>query len=175
MRKSFIGVFALLLLTATARAQSPTNAVEEFGLLGTWAIDCAQSPSPRNEHTVFAVTSIGTVQLRNDFGIAYDEMVYRVVAARRVGPDMIALRQVLTTDKDVVLDVVMLKVDDKVRIWSSRGRDGKALVREGTIPSTNGQETRWALRCQGRWTDDPAPGRSAQQRTSFPGAGPRNH
>jgi hypothetical protein len=174
MRSAFICAVQVLLLTAFAQAQSPTNAVEEFGLLGSWAIDCAQSPSPRNEHTVFSVTSVGTIQLRNDFGIDYDEMVYRIVAARRVGPDMLALRQVLTTDSGVVLDVTMLKVDDKVRVWSSRGSDGKALVREGAIPSTNGQQTRWALRCQGRWTDDPASGRSEPQRTSLPETSPRN-
>jgi hypothetical protein len=168
MRKALICAIHVLLLTVSAQSQSPTNAVEEFGLLGTWAIDCMHSPSPRNEHSVFSVTSIGTVQLRNDFGIDYDEMVYRIVNARLVSPDMVALRQVLTTDRSIVLDVVMLKVDDKLRIWSSRGNDGKALVREGTIPSTNGQQTRWALRCQGRWTDDPAPDRNEPLRTSLP-------
>jgi hypothetical protein len=168
MRNTLIFAAHLLLLSGFSQAQSPTSAVEEFGLMGAWAIDCMHSPSPRNEHSVFSVTSIGTVQLRNDFGIDYDEMVYRIVDARRVSPDMVALRQVLTTDPGVVLDVVMLKVDDKIRIWSSRGNDGKALVREGAIPSTNGQQTRWALRCQGRWTDDPATDRKEPLRTMLP-------
>src|SRR6476659_10669879 len=44
MRKSFICTVPFLLLSVTAKAQSPTTMVEEFGLLGTWAIDCAQSP-----------------------------------------------------------------------------------------------------------------------------------
>jgi hypothetical protein len=173
MQKALICAVQFTMLTALAQAQSPTNAVEEFGLLGSWAIDCAQSPSPRNEHSVFSVTSVGTIQLRNDFGINYDEMVYRVVAAKRLDTDKLQLRQVLTTDRSIVLDVVMLKIDDKVRVWSSRGSDGTALVRDGAIPSTNGQETRWALRCQGRWTDDPASNPDEPRRTFEPGDGGR--
>ena len=64
------------------------------------------------------------------------------------------MRQVLMSDARIVLDTVILKDDDRVRVWSSRGLDGTTLVSEGTIPSTNGHETRWAVRCQGQWTGD---------------------
>src|SRR4051794_27503239 len=154
MRKLYIGAVQFLLLTLSGQAQSPTNSVEEFGLLGNWAVDCAQSPSPTNEHVVFAITSVGTVQLRNDFGISYDEMVYRVVAASRQSSDKLALRQVLTTDAAIVLDVVLVKSGERFRVWSSRGSDGTALVLDGAIPRSKGQETRWTERCEGRWTDD---------------------
>lgn len=154
MRNVFICSIAWSLLPTFAHAQSATDAVQNFGLLGTWAAECSQSPSPRNEHAVFSLTTFGTVQVRNDFGRDYDEMVYHVVNARRIAAERLALRQVLATDMHVVLDVVMLKVEDKVRVWSSRGADGTALVRDGAIAAGGGAQTRWTMRCQGRWAED---------------------
>jgi hypothetical protein len=148
---------ALGLLATSAHAQSVTGALQDFDLFGTWAIECNQIPSPTNEYSIFRVAAFGAVQLRNDFGRDYDEMVYRIIGARRLGPDRLTLRQVLTTDTRIVLDTVMLKSDDRVRVWSSRGLDGTTLVRDGTIPMSNGHETRWVVRCQGRWTGDGAP------------------
>jgi hypothetical protein len=157
LRKAFFSAIASLSLAAGANAQPAANAVQEFGLLGAWAIECSQLPSPQNEHTTFTIADTGGVRLRNDFGRDYDEMVYRVTSAKRVGADKVALRQVLMADSRIVLDTVILKNDDRVRVWSSHGLDGLALVSEGTIPGTNGHETRWAWRCQGRWTGDAAP------------------
>ena len=152
LRQALFGSIQFLLLATCANAQSVTDTLRDFGLLGTWAVECNQLPSPGNEHAIFALTSIGTVQLRNDFGIEYDEMIYRIVAANQVGADKLALRQVLVSDSRIVLDNVMLKNDERVRMWSSRGADGTTLVWDGVVPMTNGHETRWTARCQGRWT-----------------------
>ena len=159
MSKNLLGpvcssALAILLLTTGANAQSAASAVRDFGLLGTWAIDCKDLPSPQNEHSIFAIAGTDTVRLRNDFGRDYDEMVYRIVSAKPIAADRMAIRQILMNDTRIVLDTVMLKNDDRVRVWSSHGLDGTALVSDGTIPSTNGQETRWATRCQGQWTGD---------------------
>jgi hypothetical protein len=60
---------------------------------------------------------------------------------------------VLTTDRRVVLDIVMVRDDDKLRVWSSRSIDGTTLVRDGTIALANGHATQWVARCQGRRAD----------------------
>ncbi|HLQ91511.1 MAG TPA: hypothetical protein VK148_15905 [Xanthobacteraceae bacterium] len=75
-------------------------------------------------------------------------MVYRIVQAERVGQDRLYLRQVLTTDHLIVVDVVIWKVNDRIRIWSSRLTDGTTLVNNGTVASANGQETMWVVRCE---------------------------
>jgi hypothetical protein len=156
MRKAFFSPAAILLLTSIAHAQSAATEVQDFGLVGTWAVECKDLPSPQNEHASFSVNPSGGVQLRNDFGRDYDEMVYRIISARRIAPDRVELRQVLTTDRRIVLDTVMLKEEDRLRLWSSRGLDGTTLVADGTVPMTNGQQTRWTDCCQGRWTHDGA-------------------
>jgi hypothetical protein len=87
--------------------------------------------------------------LRNDFGPDYGDMIYRIVDARRIGQFKISLRQLLTTDDRV--DTVMLKVKDKIRIWSSRGADASEYVQDGRIPAANNHETSWMEQCNTRW------------------------
>ena len=141
----------LLLSTTFSFAQSPTSAVKEFGLFGTWADDCKANPGPSNQYASFSVTSRGTILLRNDFGPDYGDMIYRIVDAKRVGQFRISLRQLLTTDDQIALDTVMLRAQDRIRIWSSRGADGSEYVQDGLIPAANNHETGWMERCDTRW------------------------
>jgi hypothetical protein len=140
---------ALIVVASVAFAQSPNGAVKEFGLIGTWADNCSAQPGPTNQHATFSVTARGTVMLRNDFGPNYGDMIYRVVEATRLSQFRLSLRQVLTTDSEVALDTVMLKANAKVRIWSSRGLDGRQYVEDGIVPTAN-RETGWMERCDMR-------------------------
>ncbi|MEA2903363.1 MAG: hypothetical protein QOI12_750 [Alphaproteobacteria bacterium] len=151
MRSALVCSIPFLLLATVAHAQSAASAVQTFGLIGTWAVDCNETPSPTNEHAVFSVASGDTIELQNDFGRDYDDMVYRIVDASRLAADKLAMRQVLATDNRVVLDVVLMKSNDRVRVWSSRASDGTALVKDGTVALTSGQETRWVTRCNERF------------------------
>jgi hypothetical protein len=145
-----------LLQPAVAGAQSVATMVQDFGLVGTWAAKCDQTPSAANEHAVFSITPAGTVQLVNDFGPLYDDMVYRIVHVERLNADQILLRQVLSSDPNVVLDIVMMRDNGKVRVWSSRSADGTTtLVRNGRIAKTNGQATQWVTSCKDRWAVNP--------------------
>jgi hypothetical protein len=155
MRTLVLCLIQLLFLAPFAHAQSITRAVEDFHMLGLWAVDCHRQPAPRNEHATFTKANADEVQLVNDFGVDYDNMVYRIVAAQRIGNDRVSLRQVLATDGKVVLDVVLWKVNDKLRTWSSRVSDGSALVVDGVVSSTNGHKTPWIGRCKERWVAQP--------------------
>ena len=155
MRLASAILVQFLLATTFASAQSPASAVKEFGLFGTWADDCRANPGPANQYASFSITSRGTIQLRNDFGPDYGDMVYRIVDAKRIGQFRISLRQLLTTDDQVALDTVMLKAKDRIRIWSSRGADGSQYVHDGLIPAANNHETGWMERCDTRWASNP--------------------
>jgi hypothetical protein len=155
MRKTFFCCVQSLLLTSLANAQPATRAIRDFDLLGRWAIECTRPASPMNEHSLFSLTSVGNAWVLNDFGPDYDGMVYRIVDAKRIAADKLSLRQVLTSDENVVLDVVMVKDGERIRIWSSRTADGNVLVQDGTVASTRDQQTRWAGRCGERRADHP--------------------
>ena len=85
-------------------------------------------------------------------------MIYRIVEAKAVDTEKLALRQELTSDDRIVLDVVMLKSGDKIRTWSSRNADGTNLVTDGVVTSSGGHETRWMVHCLGQRADyQPSP------------------
>ena len=155
MRTFLVLVVQLILLTSLANAQSSISAVKEFGLFGTWALDCSQPPGPANAYVSFTLTLEGTVELRDSFGPDYDEMVYRVVQAKRVGAFRLAMRQVLMTDERIVLETETLRTRDRIRNWSSRFSDGSGtLVEDGRMSADEGHETAWLARCDLRRADD---------------------
>jgi hypothetical protein len=146
--RSAIGAWAvLLLLPAFSSAQSGANAVEEFGLLGTWAGDCSQSPSPANARATYSTTSSGGLQLKYESGGDYADSTYNISDAKQVAPDKLSMHQVLIGNDQVTLDIVLLKDSGRIRIWSSTFPDGTALVEEGILTSFTGRETRWMSRC----------------------------
>jgi hypothetical protein len=144
-------VLVELLLANFACAQPLTNTVQEFGLLGTWSDNCSANPAPSNQYASFSITSRGNIMLRNDFGPDYGDMIYRIVDAKRIGEFRIFLRQLLTTDDQIALHIVMVKAKDKIRIRSSRGADGSEYVKDGLVPAANNHETGWMERCGARW------------------------
>ena len=155
MRRLLLSSIQLLLLTTLAPAQAVTDAIQDFRLIGVWSANCYQPASPRNEYASFSKTPRSEIQLVNDFGADYDNMVYRIVEAARLGDERMSLRQLLTTDRRIMLDTVIWKVNDKIRIWSSRVSDGSILVKDGVVDSTNGRETPWEGRCNERWVVKP--------------------
>jgi hypothetical protein len=147
MRTILLSAAFLVLFPLLAQAQSTTDAMRDFGLLGTWAGECSQDASPTNNHATYLVTVAGGLQLKYQSGADFEESVYDILDAKRVAPDKLSLRQVLMNNERVTLDIVLLKEDDKIRIWSSLFPDGTALVEDGVMTSMTGRETRWMTRC----------------------------
>ena len=73
-------------------------------------------------------------------------MVYRILDAQRLSYFRLALRQLLTTDDQIALNTIMMKTNDRIRVWSSHAADGSIFVEDGAIPSANDQETGWMVR-----------------------------
>jgi hypothetical protein len=136
-----------LLQPCLAQAQSATGAMREFGLFGTWAGECSQGASPANNHVTYSGTPAGGAQLRYESGADYDEIIYEITDAKLIAPDRLSMRQVLSSNKEVTLDIVLLKEKDRIRIWTSAFPDGTLLVEDGILSSFNGRETRWMARC----------------------------
>jgi hypothetical protein len=147
MRTTFLCAALTLLSPALAHAEPAAAAMQEFGLLGTWAGECGQGASPTNNHAIYLVTASGGLQLKYQSGADYEDSVYDILDAKRLGADKLSLRQVLMSNDRVTLDIVLLKENDKIRIWSSLFPDGTALVEDGVMTSMTGRETRWMTRC----------------------------
>jgi hypothetical protein len=146
MQKILLAV-ALLSWPALAAAQQVQGALREFGLLGTWAADCKQGASPANTHATYAINAAGEAQVINAFGEGYEDSAYSISEAKVLGPDRLSLRETMLSDKNIVLDVVLVKENGKLRIWSSTHADGTPLVAQGVISAPVNRETRWIARC----------------------------
>ena len=85
--------------------------------------------------------------MNNAFGEGYADSVYDISEAKSLGPNRLSLREVMVSDKNVVLDIVLVKENGKVRVWSSVHTDGTAFVKDGMISAPVNRETRWVSRC----------------------------
>ncbi len=142
-----VALAALLLTAAPVLAdESPvTGALQQFGLPGTWAIDCAHAASAEDEHSIYAVSASGEATLTYTRGEPYRDIVYTIRTAERVAPDRLAL-QVLHMPDRTPVDLVLLKKAGAVRVWSSHTADGRMLVIDGVITG-NGKDSPRFTRC----------------------------
>jgi len=148
MRTRVLCAALAVVVPLLAHAQPAGDPMREFGLLGTWAGECSQDPSPTNNYATYLMTSSGGLQLKYQSGTdSEDSIIYDISDVKRVAADKLSLRQVLTSNDRVALDIVLVKDNDKIRIWSSLFPDGTALVEDGVMSSMIGRETRWMTRC----------------------------
>jgi hypothetical protein len=148
MRTTFLCAGFAVLFPALANSETVADALRDFGLIGTWAAACTEGASPTNSHATYQVTPAGALQLRYQSGADLEDSVYDIREAKMLAPDKLSLRQILTSNEHVVLDIVLVKENDRIRIWSSLFPDGTALVEDGVMTTAAGRETRWMARCQ---------------------------
>jgi len=142
-------LLAVLLMTAAPclADESPVpGTLKQFGLLGTWAIECALPASPENEYSIYAVSPSGGATLSYARGGPYRDIVYEIRTAAPVAEARLALH-VLGLPGRYVVDLVLLKEGDTVRVWSSHTPDGRMLVIDGVITG-NGRPSPRFTRCR---------------------------
>jgi hypothetical protein len=139
---------ATLALTGAAGAQSDVKrAALNFGLIGVWAAECNEPPSPTNNLATFALTPSGTVSLKYEFGSKYKPTRYTIARAEPLDAGRIRLREDrLDVEPRYSLDVILNKADGRIRVWSSVKSDGTVLVRDGHIAEV--RDTKWLSRCR---------------------------
>src|SRR5579859_510166 len=129
-----VALAALLLTAAPVFAdEAPVpGTLQQFGLLGTWALDCDHVASLDNEYSIYAVSPSGEATLSYSRGLPYRDIVYAIRAAERVGEDRLALR-VLRMSERMSVDLVLRREGGTVQVWSSHTPDGRMRVIDGVI------------------------------------------
>lgn len=139
---------AALLVAATpafADESLVSGALKQFGLLGTWAIDCAHAAGPADEYSIYAISPAGEATLTYTRGQFYRDVVYAISTAERVAENRLGLR-VLRMPERIAVEMVLLKEGNSVRVWSSHTPDGRMLVIDGVITG-NGKDSPRFKRC----------------------------
>jgi hypothetical protein len=70
-------------MPAAAQAASADVLFQQFGLFGTWAIDCQQAAAPANPHVSITTPSVGLVVEEHDLGPDYTTNHYSILSAER--------------------------------------------------------------------------------------------
>src|SRR5579872_561464 len=89
---------ALLLASSIAigapasAAPSTETVLRDFGLLGTWAPDCGEAPSPLHPYAAYTAKSSGEVSMSYEPGATAPRSVYAILSAERMGDDELLLR-----------------------------------------------------------------------------------
>jgi hypothetical protein len=136
----------------TANAQSVANTIAEFGLIGTWATDCAQPASTGNFLTIYAIKPSGEVSRTyyDQPGHVYN--TYKITNAKRQASDMLSYEQVWDFEGSPAniagdrVRVLLNMADNKFQIVSSQGSDGSFFVKDRKYPGA-GDESPWQSRC----------------------------
>ena len=146
-------VAALAMATVeTANAQSVANTVAEFGLIGTWATDCAQPPSTSNYLTIYSIKPSGEVSRTYYDAPGHVLNNYKITSAKRQAGDMLSYEQVWEFEGSPAniagnrMQVLLNMVDSKYQIVSSQGSDGSFFVKDRKFPGS-GDESPWQFRC----------------------------
>ena len=152
MCRALATALGLVGLAAPAFAQGVPGVLQQFGLLGTWALDCGKPVSADNNWSTYAVSGERVIR-KDDRGKAGDAPVDMLVhTAKILAPDLLQMQE-RGADMPAELaaeweTTIVLRKDgqNKVRIWKS-AMGGKTTVDNGKVVGA-GSDT-WAMsRCK---------------------------
>ena len=144
-RPLLLAISISLASPAAADAQSLEATLRDFGLLGTWAPDCAEAPSPLHPRALYTAEPSGQASMTYEPGPRAPPSVYTILSAERIADDRLLLREEWLHDHSR-LEVTLRRFRGKVKVWLSRDADGKILVKDGTVVAT-GYVSPWMTRC----------------------------
>ncbi|WP_035982786.1 hypothetical protein [Bradyrhizobium sp. STM 3843] len=123
---------ALLLLcfgSPASAGSAATEIAQEWGLLGTWAVDCAKPAKRGQGNTIsYEVTADGRLIYRRDFDSSDTN---EVTDARIENGDTLVLSIVMPHYKQTRENGITKGADGSIRSLFNRGADGSYTIRDG--------------------------------------------
>lgn len=140
-----IALCVALCFASSASAETAADVARKWGLLGTWAIDCAKPAKRRPGNTIsYEVTADGGLVYRRDFNPSDNNEV----ADARIEPDdTLILSIVLPQYKNQRRENgIEMRFDGSIRSVFNRGVDGTYTIRDGRFVH-NGKPTPILRKC----------------------------
>lgn len=121
--------------TSLARAETLAATVEQWGLLGSWSVDCAARPD-RDKGTVltYEISKDGRVMYRRNFGDARDEN--EVVSATVNAEGLLNVMVFFPSLHQTREFGLMLSNDGNLRAIYNRNERGEYTIRDGKYVKT---------------------------------------
>jgi hypothetical protein len=138
-----IGLMILVVLPVAARATADMSAAKptaaelfhEFGLLGTWAVDCRRPAAPDNPHVSDVAPSPDLVLERQDLGAGNAVNRYRVLAVKRLSATRLQLQVIFEPGSEGAerQRLVLVVRDGTRRTMFNQPEDGPVRVKDGVV------------------------------------------
>jgi hypothetical protein len=133
--RSVAGVAFLLSMTLAAAAAPPTTAdvFRQFGLFGTWAVDCSRPASPQNPYVSDILQDTGAVVEEHHLGPDYAVNHYSVLSATRLSDSQVALAVMFQPGSEAAQrqKLVMRVRDGRRRTLFNQPQGGAVRVENG--------------------------------------------
>jgi hypothetical protein len=131
-------VTALVLAAAmSAAAAAPASTTEslfrDFGLFGTWAIDCKQAAAPDNPYVRITTPSPGLILEDHDLGSDNAINRYSVLSAEKLSDNRLAVQVIFQPGKETEerQKLVWAVHDHTLRTLFNQPQDGPVRVKDG--------------------------------------------
>ncbi len=135
--RTMVVVAFLLSTTLVATAEPPTTVevLRQFGLFGTWAVDCGRPASPSNPYVSDIVQDNDAVVEEHHLGPNYAVNRYRVLVAERLSATQVALEVVFRPGSEAAQQqkLIMLVSGGQRRTLFNQPKDGAVRVRDGIV------------------------------------------
>lgn len=122
--------------------------LQQLGLLGTWAADCAQPASPANPRVSITAPSEGLVIEEHNIGPGFAANRYSVLSAQRLPGDRVALQVIFQpgTQIEERQNLVLLVQRGTRRTLFNQPEGGPVRVKDG-IAAGRGTKTPTLKKC----------------------------
>jgi len=150
MRLVTVLVFVLSFTMSTKTdAASVEELFQEFGLFGTWAIDCEKPPTPANPHVSIMTPSAGLVLEDHNLGPDFAVNRYSVLAAERMSPTSLSVDVIFQPGTEVEdHQKLIFSVRDNTRRTIFNQTSGGAVRVKDGIALARGTKTPLLRRCE---------------------------
>lgn len=154
-----LGLLTAMSATALGRSADVATTFESWGLMGTWAGNCAAPPGRDNTFYTFVRRDHGVFLDRDGAGFKDSSPISQAA----IRPDgMVEYHVTFGQGRSQVIQVntYARRPDGRIRIFFNRRIDGPVTVDNGRL-MPSGEETSWREKCApGRVVDAPKPPRS---------------
>jgi hypothetical protein len=136
-------LLAAMIYAHPATAQPDSDAIEQFGLFGHWAIACGERPSPYNPHIFVSASDSGSPVRRRATGDPLSEDTIPLLNVRLIGSNQLTMQQAV---EGKIVTYLLVMDQDRYRIDEMVTSDGKSLVTHA-VQNFDGKASPWYHRC----------------------------
>jgi hypothetical protein len=142
-----LALMCFLSISAAAATKSTADVVSDWGLLGTWALDCGQSASRQNGYLSYVIKSGGRVSHERDFGDLRDANQVLGATIHSNGSLELTVHFKMTSPPQSRTFSFVKGSDGRIRAITNSRVDGtEQTIRDGRF-TANGNTTPWQTRC----------------------------